>query len=343
MTPLTNGQITVYSVEKAMDHFERADYKDCRINAYPAFSNKAMEKDYEKRINLDFFSPNILFIDVDMKDFESNKAKLNKAINRILKHISQVLHSTKPLLLWSGHGYHIIIPVKATEALEKFEDFDAFTKKPSEEFLRFAKLYLSFDKADKANSPSFKSCLLRVPYSLNYKCLLSEDKDPEVKLVQEYDKNQPLPKINNLVVEFMTFLSDRKLKKKLRTEETKKIKKENNFKKNDGQCCTTTIPYIEKMLEFSLKDYRKNSISLILAPYFVNVLNLSDEQSFEKIKQWSLRCNGVKPLEPSANDFDILITNAIKRCKVTGIKPLKFKDTLQYKNKELYEHILSSL
>lgn len=342
MTPLTKGQITVYSVEETMNYFERADYKDCRINAYPAFSNKAMEKDYERRINLDFFSPNILFIDIDMKDFESNKAKLDKAINRILKHISQALHSTKPLLLWSGRGYHIIVPVKAINALEKFEEFDNLTKKPSEEFLRFAKSFLSFDKADKANSPSFKSCLLRVPYTFNSKCIVN-GRDPEVKIVQGFDKNQPLPKINNLVVEFMTFLSDKKLKEEITRRKIITEKQQNDIWKRNNNTSTTTITYIEKLLELTLDDFRKNSISLILAPYFVNVLNLSDEESFAKIKQWSLKCNNVKPLEPSIRDFDILIITAIKRAKETGIKPLKFKDTLQYKNKQLYEIILSSL
>lgn len=33
--------------------------------------------------------------------------------------------------------------------------------------------------------------------------------------------------------------------------------------------------------------------------------------------------------------FDHIIRNAIKRAKDTGVKPLKFIDTLQYKNVEL--------
>ena len=94
-------------------------------------------------------------------------------------------------------------------------------------------------------------------------------------------------------------------------------------------------------MTFRLKDYRKNAISLILAPYFVNILDLSDEESFNRIKQWVLKCNEVKSLKPSISDFDNIIRYAIKRAKETGIKPLKFKDTLQYKNKELFR-LLSS-
>jgi len=117
MTKKTGGQVTVYSVEQMMQAFEDADFIDCRINAYPAFLNEAEEKDYENGINMDIFAPNILFIDLDQKDF-SCKSELDKVLNKILKNISKVLHDSKPLLLWSGNGYHIIIPVKVTEALE---------------------------------------------------------------------------------------------------------------------------------------------------------------------------------------------------------------------------------
>jgi hypothetical protein len=68
---------------------------------------------------------------------------------------------------------------------------------------------------------------------------------------------------------------------------------------------------------------------------------LSADESFNRIKQWALKCNKIKPLKPSIMNFDYIIRNAIKRAKVTGVKPLKFKDTLQYKNKELYQ-VLSS-
>jgi hypothetical protein len=47
----------------------------------------------------------------------------------------------------------------------------------------------------------------------------------------------------------------------------------------------TTIPYIEKLLNQSLEDYRKGAVSLILAPYFVNVQKLTDTESFTKIKE----------------------------------------------------------
>ena len=127
MTKYTKGQITAYSKEQILYWFEQANYQDCRINAYPAFVSEAEEQDYKQGIGLNLFAPNILFIDLDIEHFKS-KGELDKWLDRILKNIANVLHGVKPLVLWSGHGYHIIIPVKATEALEQFEDFETIYK-----------------------------------------------------------------------------------------------------------------------------------------------------------------------------------------------------------------------
>ncbi len=56
--------------------------------------------------------------------------------------------------------------------------------------------------------------MLRVHHTFNSKCF-DEGIDPEVKAIQEFDGSKPLPAINNLLVEFMAFLTDRKLKRDL--------------------------------------------------------------------------------------------------------------------------------
>jgi hypothetical protein len=132
MTNYTKGQMTVYSKEQVIYWFGQANYEDCRINAYPAFISEAEEQDYKQGINLNLSSPNILFIDLDLKCFKS-KEELNKWLDKILKNIANTLHRVKPLVVWSGHGYHIVTPVKATEALEQFEDFEPYTSEPSKE------------------------------------------------------------------------------------------------------------------------------------------------------------------------------------------------------------------
>ena len=136
MTKNTNVQIIVHSKEQILNWFERADYQDCRINAYPAFLSKAEEQDYKRGINLDLFAPNILFIDVDGKGFKSDK-ELQRALKQICKNIATLLYDAKPLIIWSGHGYHIIIPVNAKEALENYEEFISYINEPSKAFLQF--------------------------------------------------------------------------------------------------------------------------------------------------------------------------------------------------------------
>jgi len=97
-----------------------------------------------------------------------------------------------------------------------------------------------------------------------------------------------------------------------------------------------TIPYVEKLLNMHLQDHRKFKISLIIAPYFVNIQNLYDADSFTKVKKWTLKCNEIRKLEPSVQYFDALIKRSIERARNTRIKPLKFEETLHYKNEELY-------
>ena len=142
MTKNLNAQIVVHTKEEVLYWFEQANYQDCRINAYPAFLSKAEERDFHKGVNLDLFSPNILFIDLDVKGFDSN-ASLERALKQILKNISTLLYDVKPLVLWSGHGYHIIIPINAKEALENFIDFIGYTSEPSKEFLQFAEILVT--------------------------------------------------------------------------------------------------------------------------------------------------------------------------------------------------------
>ena len=124
---------------------------------------------------------------MDAKRFKSDK-ELQHSLNQILKNIAYLLHDVKPLVLWSGHGYHVVIPVNCKEALEHFREFTQYISEPSKEFLQFAERHLSFNKADPANNPSFKSCLLRVPYTFNSKCI-GERVDAEVKIIQRLDSS----------------------------------------------------------------------------------------------------------------------------------------------------------
>ncbi len=97
------------------------------------------------------------------------------------------------------------------------------------------------------------------------------------------------------------------------------------------------LPYAERLLHMSIPDYRKFAISLILAPYFINIQHLSDKETFFRIKGWLLKCSKVRNLEPSVAYFDGYTRKAIERARNSGIKSLKFEETLKVKNKALYE------
>ncbi len=214
MTKYTNGQIIVHNKEQIMSWFERANYQDCRINAYPAFVSNAEEQDYKRGINLDIFAPNILFIDLDANRFKSDRELQ--------------------------------------------------------------------------------------PYTFNSKCA-GEGKG-EVRIIQRFDNFMPLPNTDNLLIEFQTFLIDRKL-----SAEIKQEKKRSKMRNISNRFPTN------------------------------NVQGLSDADSFDRIREWGLRCNEVRELEPSGDYFVELIKKSIKRARETGIKPLRFEETLRYKNQELYD------
>ncbi|HEX6028565.1 MAG TPA: hypothetical protein VFY64_05945 [Nitrososphaeraceae archaeon] len=165
-------------------------------------------------------------------------------------------------MVWTW--YNIIISVNATEALEQFEDFEPYTNKPSKEFLQFAEKYLSLNKADNKNNPAFGSCLLRVLYTFNSKCI-EEKIGAEVMMVHEWDNLQKLPEIGNLLIEFQTFLVDRKLKAEINQKKSRR-----NYVNNSLHIPNTTS-YVEKLLSMQIADHRKFAVSLILAPYFVNI------------------------------------------------------------------------
>lgn len=331
MTKELGRQKRVFNKDQILYWFERSKYEDSRINAYPAFLSKAEEFDYENGINLNFFTPNILFVDLDQQNFGS-RPELDMWLKRTLNRIANKLYDIKPLVLWSGKGYHIIIPVSALEALEQNEDFQLYTNQPSNEFLQFAKDSLSLGKADNQNNPAFKSCLLRVPYTFNSK-YSEEEKKAEVKIIYPWNNSQEVPDIDNLLIDFQTFLVDKKLKAGINN---KKMKRRNHGIKSIYDA-TNTISYVEKLLSIQIDNHRKFAISLILAPYFVNVRHLSIEGSFNRIEQWVNDCAKLKRLEPSVEYFDNLIKYSIERAKDTGFRPLKLQGTLQYKNKQLFE------
>jgi hypothetical protein len=126
MTRQLGYQVEIFNKEEALEYFKSSNYEDCRINAYPAFT----EYNGINRTPISF-----LMADLDLKDFadeeDSNKKEktaflLEKTLNKTLQKIKETIGGNSTVL-WTGNGYHIYQPVSGF-ILEEYETFYEFTK-----------------------------------------------------------------------------------------------------------------------------------------------------------------------------------------------------------------------
>jgi hypothetical protein len=190
-----NSQILVFNKEEVLARFQAASFLDCKINAYP---------DYTGWKSINRQAPNFIFIDLDLGRL--GPKELNKALEQTLQNIRDKLGGY-PTVIWSGHGYHIYLPVEAF-VLEEISEFAKFDQ-PSRRLIQFTEQYLSNKKSDPCHSftMSFKNCMLRVPGSYNSK----NERKIEVSIIQKWDGFRP--SIKPLLYDLCLYLQDLKLKR----------------------------------------------------------------------------------------------------------------------------------
>ena len=227
---------------------------------------------------------------------------MSRRLNRILNVIKKKLNGFSPTVLWTGNGYHIYI-VLDTRPLELITDLKKLSRKPSKEFLRFAEINFTNGKADSKHNPSFRSYLLRIPFTLNSKCI-ADGTDPEVKIIKKFDANN-IPKIDTkLLREFRLYLADLDIKIKTnRRLETNQQLLQNSNNSDHHRFPTKSIPksylWIEnKLLQTAIPDHRKYTVELVLAPFLVNIKHLQVGYAYSSIKRWTSKCNALRRLEP---------------------------------------------
>lgn len=297
-------QILVNDVNQIYYEFEKSKFIDCRINAFPSIENP---------------NPNFIFIDLD--DIHKIMT-LDKILQITLSNIKKRLGGV-PTVLQTGNGYHIYQPIDCPTRFEQLEEFKEFDN-PDNRFLRFEKDYLSSGSADRANYPSLKSCLVRVPGSLNSKCLAKGlgNEDSKVKILQSW--NGQRPPINYMIGTYFAHLKSEKLE-----EEKKRLsmyRLHNNSKPQE-------IDWIEKLLNTPIDDHRYLCLWHILIPYLVNVKKVSEPEVYATIEGWLRKCDKERKV-----DFDIKyeITYNIKR--VNNFGPISLGD-LKEDYPDLYEMI----
>jgi hypothetical protein len=324
----SNRQIEVFDIQTAIGFFEDAKFIDCKINAYPTYTEY-------KGINRQ--APDFIFIDLDKSAFKSERAlklALNKTLRNIKEKLDDINSSSNPTVLWTGNGYHIYQSIDAF-VLEQEELFSKFDK-PSKTFLRFSERYLSDYRSDPSHNPSFKSSMTRIPGSYNSKCIKEKEgvtiEPSKVKIVQRWDGHRP--KINLLLGSFYAYLVDQKIKE-LQSQKGNIPEYDSSCTTSSGRSSNGIIQWIERLLQTPIEDYRKNAVSLILAPYLINIRKLPDLAALDIIREWLDKCASLRPLDSNLSyrvKYDV--NNAMK----SRIPPMKF-DTLKQKNRLLYDKL----
>jgi hypothetical protein len=130
-------QVVIHDKEEALERFRQARLLDCRINAYPSYTEW---KGHNRQ------APNFLFIDLDLSGFKSVEA-LNRALTRTLNFIKEKLgDNISTSVLRTGNGYHIYLPV--TAPILELESIFAGFEEPSRRFIRWTEQFLTNNKAD---------------------------------------------------------------------------------------------------------------------------------------------------------------------------------------------------
>lgn len=313
-----NKQILVSSRTEALARFAAANYKDCKISAYPlnVLENPFKVQSY---LGLTHVTPTdiIIMMDLDRNNFKTDRA-FNLALTQVLRNINDKLGVT-PTVIGSGRGYHIVQSLNSNGIiLENVKEF-ADTPDISLRFLRFAESYLSLNRSDLAHNTtvSFNNCMLRVPGSINSK------NGETVRVIQKWDDKRP--EINYMLLAFERYLINEKYQELLKAQKRRKVQP-TNFNGSNSE-----IYWIEKLLSTPLEDYRKYCIWRILAPYLLNKRGLSKHEIVSIIGEWLDRCSRVRRL-----DFNVSqkIREGIDG-PTEGYMPIAF-DKLKDENPELH-------
>jgi Primase X len=284
MTKALGFQKEVFNKYEILAYFKASDYKDCRINAYPTCTGF-------KGVNLT--APSFIMIDLDLKDFEYSTDELNKVLNKTIRKLCDIFHSAHPTVLWTGNGYHVYQPVIGftLEEIDRFACFiDPNKKDLTSRFMQFAGSYFTDKKGDPQHRPSIKSCLLRIPGTINSRC------NQEVKIVQRWNGDRP--PINYLLRDYRTWLVVEKINeiKNARSRDYRKSRSSTCLRYNGSN----TIQWIEKLLQTPLADHRKYAIWRVLIPYLYNIKKLSEVEAVEIIWAWLNKCHILRSLDFNA-------------------------------------------
>jgi hypothetical protein len=101
---------------------------------------------------------------------------------------------------------------------------------------------------------------------------------------------------------------------------------------------STTIRWVEKLLQIPIDDHRKFVVWRILAPYLINIRKSSSEWAYDTIQNWLDICRNLKQLDFSPN---YTVRYNIKSAKRNGYLPISL-EKLKIENSYLYHVLVNS-
>jgi hypothetical protein len=350
----SRGQRTVHSRDEVLTYFQASLYQDCYMNAYPNYDEMAANGELPQGFKP---VPNHIIIDLDREDFNSDE-ELEAALATTLQNINKEnftgIIADHSIVVWSGNGYHVHIPLPGFKTpLEDMPEFGAWKddKELSNKFLRWAERTLSNGKADQHHNPSIKSALFRIPGTFNSKAKTA-GRDPRVRLVQGmeyilhriteeqsltgllYDEiaSKPTQKfLNNFQGYLIQELIDDKVEKLQRRKYSGLIRVGNN-------CNNNAIDWIDQLLSTGVADGRKNLIYWVLSPYLINIKNMDYDQAYHIIEAWLEHCDQIRSLEPGWKEFRYRIRYCLDSAEDQERKPIRFETFKEY-YPDLYKRI----
>jgi hypothetical protein len=334
MTNQRKYQFTVYSKDEIVEYCKQANYIDCRIGAYPEYTQ------YKGIVRQ---SPDFVFVDLDLPNFNNDMSRIDRVLKRIKNKIEKLGGS--PSILWSGNGYHVYLPLDSIV----LDQIDIFSKENfpslfqsnfskyygysvSEVFLKFAKEYFSNGMADPLHHPKYGNSLTRIPETYNSKCLnrgLSKE-ESKVKIIQRWDGKR-LP-IQLLLKDFRRWIVQEEIS------HGEEVKKSTRSRKSNYDLETRyTIDWIERLLETPIEDHRNYCLWTILVPYLLNVKHLSEEDAFKVLIEWLQKCNHLRRLsfDPKSKIYSTIRGNR-------GYKPISYQK-LKDENNGILDSVHSAI
>lgn len=349
-TGASRKQYSVDSRDRAMMYFEAALYEDCYMNAYPDYD--AMK---EKGNLLPTFRPppNHIMIDLDRAPFSSDE-EYDLALAATCKNIKASvtgISGEHPIVIASGSGgCHVHVPLLGLKT--SFQDMPEFeaSKDDSDldnKFLRFAERKLSNNKADHCHNPSIKSCLFRVPGTINTKT------KAVVKVVEGYrhingriSKEELLPKAckdveaskptTKFLNDFYAYLIQLQINDKIVKSDRQLKSLEAGFRTGNPN----SIWWIEKLLSTGVEDGRKDLLFWVLAPYLISIRRLDHDKAVDILESWLDKCNAVSSLNYGRSYFSRRIEYCISSAEHQNRLPIRLGTFGEY-YPELYRRLFS--